>query len=357
MNSWQPLNLRPGDWVEVRSEHEILSTLDEQGALAGLVFMPEMLALCGRRMQVFKRADKTCDTIDLGRMLRLHDTVHLRGARCDGSAHGGCQAACLQFWHEGWLRRVDRKGSSASEANGAAVNHDGIAVNHNGIAVNHTGTPTRDRSWLDTTATVATADPAEPACFRCQATAIKQASTKSLKWWEPTQYVRDVRTNEVSVYAVVRSLVLALIDKVVRKLTGHGYPDVTGKLQRTPVEKLDLQPGEWVIVKSREEIQTTLDKTGRNRGMTFEPEMLPYCGKRYRVVQRVERIVDERSGRMKQLGNVGIILEDVICASAYRTPCPRANYLYWREIWLRRVEPHEVPQAADEVSCPLNAIA
>lgn len=342
MNAWQPLNLRPGDWVEVRSEQEILSTLDEQGALAGLVFMPEMLALCGRRMQVFKRADKTCDTIDLGRMLRLHDTVHLRGARCDGSAHGGCQAACLQFWHEAWLRRAERGAAPAVP---------------NGVAVNHNGAPVRDLKWLTATATIPQADPAEPVCFRCQATAIKQASTKSLKWWEPTQYVRDVRTNDVSLYAVVRSLMLALIDKVVRKLTGHGFPDVTGKLQRTPVEKLDLQPGEWVFVKSREEIQATLDKTGRNRGMTFEPEMLPYCGKRYRVVQRVERIVDERTGRIKQLGNVGIILEDVICASAYRTPCPRANYLYWREIWLRRAEPDEVPQAADEVSCPLNAIA
>ena len=63
MKAFSPLDLRPGDWVEVRSEQEILATLDERGTLSGLVFMPEMLAQCGRRMQVFKRADKTCDTI------------------------------------------------------------------------------------------------------------------------------------------------------------------------------------------------------------------------------------------------------------------------------------------------------
>ena len=107
---------------------------------------------------------------------------------------------------------------------------------------------------------------------------------------------------------------------------------------------LDLQVGEWAVVKSRAEILATVDHEGRNRGMTFEAEMIPYCGKVYRVVQRVDRIVDERTGKIRQLGSVGIILQDVICASAYRTPCPRSNYLYWREIWLRRAEPHEIPQ-------------
>ena len=36
--------LRKGDLVEVRSEEEILRTLDADGKLDGLPFMPEMLA-------------------------------------------------------------------------------------------------------------------------------------------------------------------------------------------------------------------------------------------------------------------------------------------------------------------------
>src|SRR5205823_5514963 len=54
---------RAGDWVEVKSAEEILATLDEQGRLDGLPFMPEMLQYCGKRLQVFKSAHKSCDTI------------------------------------------------------------------------------------------------------------------------------------------------------------------------------------------------------------------------------------------------------------------------------------------------------
>ena len=38
--------LRVGDWVEVRSKDEILSTLDSDGRLDGMPFMPEMFAFC-----------------------------------------------------------------------------------------------------------------------------------------------------------------------------------------------------------------------------------------------------------------------------------------------------------------------
>ena len=52
-----------GDWVEVRSKEEILSTLDQNGRLEGLPFMPQMFRYCGQRFQVYKRAHKTCDTV------------------------------------------------------------------------------------------------------------------------------------------------------------------------------------------------------------------------------------------------------------------------------------------------------
>jgi len=53
--------LKVGDWVEVRSSKEILQTLDDDGRLEGLPFMPEMLRHCGQTFQVYKRAHKTCD--------------------------------------------------------------------------------------------------------------------------------------------------------------------------------------------------------------------------------------------------------------------------------------------------------
>src|SRR5215216_4982486 len=92
-----PGSLRAGDVVRVRSREEILATLDANGRLDGQPFMPEMLQFAGRELPVSKIAHKTCDTINRPStgMRRLDNTVHLVGARCDGSAHGGCQAGCL----------------------------------------------------------------------------------------------------------------------------------------------------------------------------------------------------------------------------------------------------------------------
>src|SRR5262245_42606183 len=88
----QALDLRVGEVVEVRSESEILATLDERGELESLPFMPEMLQFCGRRFRVDKLAVKLCDTISSTGLYRMRNAVHLAGVRCDGKAHGGCQA-------------------------------------------------------------------------------------------------------------------------------------------------------------------------------------------------------------------------------------------------------------------------
>src|SRR5438128_1916182 len=99
-------SLRAGEWVEVRSKEEILQTLDKNGRLEELPFMPEMFEFCGQRFQVFKRAHKTCDPPNGMAGYRMMNAVHLEGLRCSGSAHGQCQARCLIFWKEAWLKRV-----------------------------------------------------------------------------------------------------------------------------------------------------------------------------------------------------------------------------------------------------------
>ena len=95
-----------GEWVEVRSKEEILKTLDHKGQLNGLPFMPQMFQFCGRRFRVYKRAHKTCDTVNDYKGRKMDSAVHLEGIRCDGQAYGGCQAACLIYWKEAWLKRV-----------------------------------------------------------------------------------------------------------------------------------------------------------------------------------------------------------------------------------------------------------
>jgi hypothetical protein len=78
--------------------------------------------------------------------------------------------------------------------------------------------------------------------------------------------------------------------------------------------------------------------------MWFDREMLPFCGGTFRVRRRIHRFIDERAGgRMVELTkNDCVTLEGVVCSgdlSLRRWFCPRAIYPYWRECWLRRVEP------------------
>ena len=315
--------IKAGDIVEVRSREEILATLDAHGRLDGLPFMPEMFEFCGRRFRVYRRAEKTCDTIMKPRSLRMADAVHLEGVRCDGDAHGGCEAACLIFWKEAWLRPADQAGEWPIEARAPRCTEEGVAR-----------------------ASRATSAPDGTERFACQATDLLQA-TSALQWWDVRQYARELRCGNVTAPRMGAVLVLAAVGALRRLLRrvplgGVRRTPKPSAPKSTPHVRLDLRPGELVQVKSREEIALTLDTQGRNRGLFFDVEMLPYCGRTFRVLRRVQRIIDERSGRMIHFQNDCIVLDGVMCSgerSRRRLFCPRSIVPYWREIWLRRVAP------------------
>jgi hypothetical protein len=72
---------------------------------------------------------------------------------------------------------------------------------------------------------------------------------------------------------------------------------------------LDLQPGELIRVKSHEEILKTVDSSNRNRGMYWDAELVSYCGGTYRVLKRVSRLIDEKTGKMIEMKNSCIVLD------------------------------------------------
>ena len=112
----------------------------------------------------------------------------------------------------------------------------------------------------------------------------------------------------------------------------------------TQPQRLDLQPGELVQIRPRDEIAATLDERGKCRGLWFDVEMAPHCGNTYRVQGRVERFIDETNGRMIELSSDCLILDGVTCSgerSSWRYFCHRAIYPWWREAWLRRVDGDE----------------
>lgn len=377
------LNLRAGEMVEVRSRSEILATLDSNGRRDGLPFMPEMLKYCGKQFRVYKRADKTCDTITRPRALRMEHAVHLHNVRCDGLAHGGCQAGCLMFWKEAWLRRIEPRTRQPFEIADTPASPD------------KTDVCTEETLARATRRQSDTASLGEE-IFSCQSTELVNA-TSLLAWWDVRQYVRDITSGNVGLALFTRGMLISLFNLAIRTVrrcvialghrVGHRsspggsspnlessphpasttsaidhmtpiegvvaymkstvdtllveYPHVQGALNRTPSTVLNLRPGESVRVKSKDEIAGTLDVNNRNRGLLFDVEMVPYCGGTYRVLRRVERILDEKTGRMRRLSNNCIILDGVVCGgcvSRHRLFCPRSIYSYWHEIWLERAE-------------------
>ncbi len=104
-------------------------------------------------------------------------------------------------------------------------------------------------------------------------------------------------------------------------------------------EVLDLQPGEFVQVRSLEEIRTTLDENGKYKGLLFMPEMKDFCGKKYRVFKKVRSITLESNGEVRKLKSPTVFLEDVYCDGKRHNDCDRSCLLFWREAWLQRTEP------------------
>jgi hypothetical protein len=320
------LNLRVGEWVEVRPLGEILSTLDDSYALDGLPFMPEMVQYCGQRFRVYKSAHKTCDTIHEYAIRRMADAVHLEGLRCNGAAHGGCEAGCLLFWKEAWLKRATAPSTQSADG------HDPSGtVDVNGL---YGATQWRDENGDQR--------------FRCQATDLLKATQEVRRRdrWNPLLYLKDLTSGNVKSLDFVRYGVFAAFNAFMLRWRGRRYPYLRGKAgQKTPIVTLNLRPGDLVQVRSRDEIMATLNSGLRNRGLWFDVEMVPFCNKRYRVLRRVDKIINEKTGAMMKLPGPCVILDSVTCSgnlSMCRMFCPRAIYPYWREAWLHKVDSQEL---------------
>lgn len=302
----KPAHLQIGDLVQVRPWQEIRATLDAQGTLGGMPFMPEMLPYCGRVFPVWRLVHKACS--EAGAMRRLKQVVYIGSMRCDGSAHDGCQKWCRFFWHEDWLRKVD----APTAPDDRPVEAD-----------------------LKAAATTLITRTAADHYF-CQSTELVRASTHIARW-DLRHCWREFRSKNYPFDFFVRSLIVPVWLRLRVLVEGEHVHRLRGMLDKTPAESLNLQPGEWVEVKSREEIAATLDKHGRNRGLEFAPFMMNLFGRRFRVLCRVDRMILESSGKMGTLKNT-VLLDQCTCDGFCRLgSCPRDLFHFWHEIWLRRV--------------------
>ncbi|OHB61971.1 MAG: hypothetical protein A2Y76_13735 [Planctomycetes bacterium RBG_13_60_9] len=152
---------------------------------------------------------------------------------------------------------------------------------------------------------------------------------------KPWQKLRSYVVWHIENLAESKGLAGACMAALRRK---HGGAQGNGQGQgpATP-EILALEPGEMVEVKSVDEILTTLDRNRRHRGLLWMTGMRKYCGKQYRVHKRLERIMLESNGEMRNMKNT-VLLEAVCCDGKEFGGCDRSCFHFWREAWLKRVE-------------------
>ena len=302
-----PRRLYPGDLVEVKSPEQILQTLDACGALDGLPFMPEMAQFCGQRFKVFRRVVKTCSsgTSSTMRAFRGDDVVLLENLRCSGAAHDGCEKACMIFWREAWLHKV-------SDATAPQV-----------------PTPQDDaplQARLKTSI--------GPNTYFCQASELSRAAPELTRPERFSKCFGEIAARNCTVFEMVHRISIWLFWRVRRLLFG---PFGHGTNKATPAGTLGLQAGDLVQVRSMSSISRTLNQKSFNRGLWFSPEMRLLCGTKQRVAQRIDKLIVDGTGEMRQLHNT-LYLEGSMCGCAHVAfgGCSRCEFNYWREIWLER---------------------
>jgi hypothetical protein len=100
---------------------------------------------------------------------------------------------------------------------------------------------------------------------------------------------------------------------------------------------LNLQPGEWVEVRSIDKISLTLDKEGKYKDLYFKPEMEKFCGKNFKVFEKTEIIKLEETGEVRKLRSSSIFLEGVYCNGERYEGFYRACFHYLGEALLKRM--------------------
>ena len=302
------MNLRPGDFVEVKSPAEILQTLDADGTIDKLPFMPEMVDFCGGSYRVSKRVVKTCyyGTSSGMRKFPAEDVVLLEGLRCSGAAHDGCQKACTIFWREAWLRKVE--GPRTIQLSVDLESSERLRV--------------RLRTSTG------------PKTYFCQASEILNATSELSHWERFGKCFRDICAGNCSPLEMAHRIRVWLFWRL-RKLFVGAY--ARGNQNPTPAESLNLRSGELIEIKPLTSITRTLDKKAYNRGLYFTPAMASLCGKPHRVDRKIEKIIVDGTGEMRHLRNT-VFLEGSLCGCDCVAfgGCPRGEFAYWREIWLRR---------------------
>ena len=110
---------------------------------------------------------------------------------------------------------------------------------------------------------------------------------------------------------------------------------MTAAIRRFVRPRARLRPGEMVEVRSLPEILATLDERGCLEGMPFMPEMAIYCGHRFPVHRRVDKVWEYAHGTGMRRVRDAVLLKTLRCDGQSHGGCQAACQLIWKEAWLR----------------------
>ncbi len=323
-------DLITGDLVQIKSWNAIAATLNEHGRLAELPFMPEMLGMCGKRARVFRCAHRIFDYRKTRRMRHMDGAVLLIAAVCDGSNHGGCDAACHTIWNAQWLSRITADETAAD----TALAPQPADPAH--IAALHFGT--------------------HPPRYACQLTQLHSAS-QPVADWSVANFLRPLVAGNVAPAAFAIACLTDWFNTVQQMRGGHGFPafEAGGQSAPDPEEPL-LEAGDQVVVRFSAEIRATLDGQLVHRGLGFELDMLKHCGHRYTVQSRIRRLIDIVSGEMRTMRTPAYLLRDVHFTGERQFFNAQYEPLFWRGVWLKKESDSRAAQADDVARDPQNSV-
>lgn len=170
--------------------------------------------------------------------------------------------------------------------------------------------------------------------YFCQASELSRAAPGISRRERFSKCFGEIAARNCTTFEMAQRITIWLFWRVRRLLFG---PFGRGTNKTTPAETLHLKAGELVQVRSMPSISQTLNSKSFNRGLWFSPEMRRLCGTQQRVAQRIDKLIVDGTGEMRQLHDT-VYLEGSMCGCAYVAfgGCSRCEFNYWREIWLRR---------------------
>ena len=169
------------------------------------------------------------------------------------------------------------------------------------------------------------------------------AAPVPLSCWDVRQDLRPLLAGNVTILAFAAALLAWLLNGEQGFRGRIPFPDATnGGQSRTPADAKNLAFHDQVRVPGSMEIGKTLDAENCNCELRFDREMIRHCHPQHALVSRVDRIIDDVTGRMVRMKTLCILLHDMVATGEFLRYGAQQEYLLWREVWPNSETPRTV---------------